>query len=1172
MQTNFRHRSPRPTRRGFALVIALMLMSFMVVLLLSAGTLTRVQTQAQSSAQLQESARANARLAMLSALGQLQSAAGPDKRATATGETIGKGHPHKRWTGVWATDTESPQPHWLVSGNGEFGSEGSVEFLSFLPTDSRVKAPKVPVPAATGSTAGSATGGYYAWWIGDEGVKAKINVVDPYRSMIPTGGDGSQSVSIGNTSPTEYAKRARYRLLTAQETGSALLLGADNSANSISPCDEATRVNLNKLHHGDQIDMLQGGDAEDAPAISQKALFHDVTVHGHGVLANMRSGGLKTDLSTAFAGNTAAPSGFDQVWWNRLRDFYQKAGQTELTANVDTTGQGQSFFPIPVKVNFMVVMFKGNNASTPETFASGKKGQPIYVGLSVEFSLHNPYNVPLELPHGFQAEVVFPERSGGSSAAGAKGIQVASAYAPDGTPRIVTEQIDELANELTQSGLDNFHVSFKYGQKLTLEPGRTRLFSVTNGGASVPKNKDITGHADGEVVADLNAYVNHSYLDYVYKRALIADSGGDDGLYTEGTIDQTKEVILRLDSASDMQFSLRLGLLNSSGEVEAWFSGIRNSADLTAGGSAAPIINSFNDWNNTFSPTNAQPSGGFSLSYEMPMSRRQSASGNALRPLIDYNMRAVPASLNAAPATSVNHITPYYRVPTLVPARGAMKWAHFDLFHGFGATARENAMVNPQSVLMPAKPGNSRSTYGWAGPSPFATDGSAKGNARDEKTGAVYFDIPAEKPLSLGALRHAHVFDSVASPAYSVGTSYAPAFSANAVSVQDDLHRLNELLFDQYFFSTLSAASIHDPAAVLPSSRITRRTDTMAASTQTDGSGQSGQSTVLQSSQSAAAELMVDGAFNVNSTSVAAWRAVLASMRNTLADYRGSADLSGTPYPSLSAGMLANDTKTYHAGSNDADFDSSGANDIKTSERQYIYNGIRVLTDREIDILAQNIVQEITRRGQASGRPVLSMSEFVNRSLQPIGEEPVTQLKGLLQLAIDQGPWKNDTPSTVLNRWRSTDAQSRHLNADILKNDRIETSDQSLNGLVQAAEANQYPVNAAGVSYLQIEPRSAEAPAYLSQGDILSALAPILNARSDTFVIRAYGEATAPGSNQPAAKAWCEAVVQRLPDPVKRKSLIAGTRDYYEPDTGSADTLGRRFTILSFRWLPQEQQ
>lgn len=83
-----------------------------------------------------------------------------------------------------------------------------------------------------------------------------------------------------------------------------------------------------------------------------------------------------------------------------------------------------------------------------------------------------------------------------------------------------------------------------------------------------------------------------------------------------------------------------------------------------------------------------------------------------------------------------------------------------------------------------------------------------------------------------------------------------------------------------------------------------------------------------------------------------------------------------------------------------------------------------------------------------------------------------------------------------------------------------------------------------------------------------------LTARSDTFVIRAYGEAK-DFSGSIASKSVCEAVVQRLPNYVDSS---AGQEPFLdtdltspEPDGLSAinEVFGRQFKIVQFRWLDE---
>lgn len=70
-------------RRGFALLITVTLLAFLVLLLVSLASLTRVETQVANNNQSLAQARQNALFALNLALGQLQKHAGPDTRVTA---------------------------------------------------------------------------------------------------------------------------------------------------------------------------------------------------------------------------------------------------------------------------------------------------------------------------------------------------------------------------------------------------------------------------------------------------------------------------------------------------------------------------------------------------------------------------------------------------------------------------------------------------------------------------------------------------------------------------------------------------------------------------------------------------------------------------------------------------------------------------------------------------------------------------------------------------------------------------------------------------------------------------------------------------------------------------------------------------------------------------------
>ncbi|MGB2012069.1 MAG: pilus assembly PilX family protein, partial [Akkermansiaceae bacterium] len=172
---------------GFALVATV---SMMVLLTLVAlGMLSLSTIEQRSSGENEENlrtARANARMALMIALGELQEAAGPDQRVTGTASILGSSdNPHtsgttaqdgkKHWVGVWNTSGYSPATpdtktfvRWLVSGSetavdaiADVGTAPATDDLViFEGSDAAgtVKVPKVEVATTGGNTS------YYAYW------------------------------------------------------------------------------------------------------------------------------------------------------------------------------------------------------------------------------------------------------------------------------------------------------------------------------------------------------------------------------------------------------------------------------------------------------------------------------------------------------------------------------------------------------------------------------------------------------------------------------------------------------------------------------------------------------------------------------------------------------------------------------------------------------------------------------------------------------------------------------------------------------------------------------------------------------------------------------------------------------------------------------------------------
>lgn len=123
LRTNENTPLPRFNRcdPGLVLVSCLMLLLLIVVVAVGLLQLATISLRSVDQESMKAQARANARLSLMPAIGQLQQELGPDKRISAPGgildsdpatqEFDGFAQPH--WTGVWEA-TESPFIKWTL--------------------------------------------------------------------------------------------------------------------------------------------------------------------------------------------------------------------------------------------------------------------------------------------------------------------------------------------------------------------------------------------------------------------------------------------------------------------------------------------------------------------------------------------------------------------------------------------------------------------------------------------------------------------------------------------------------------------------------------------------------------------------------------------------------------------------------------------------------------------------------------------------------------------------------------------------------------------------------------------------------------------------------------------------------------------------------------------------
>jgi hypothetical protein len=274
--------------------------------------------------------------------------------------------------------------------------------------------------------------------------------------------------------------------------------------------------------------------------------------------------------------------------------------------------------------------------------------------------------------------------------------------------------------------------------------------------------------------------------------------------------------------------------------------------------------------------------------------------------------------------------------------------------------------------------------------------------------------------------------------------------------------------------------------------------------------------------------------FNVNSTSVAAWQALFAGIRERQLVYRENGSLRTVAVPPGKRIALSRfDTEVSDREMDDAEYGAT----LPDGSRSW--TGIRDLNDREIQTLAEECVKQVKQRG-----PFLNFSEFINRRLS----KDKLGLMGALQSAID---YDDDNPDPKSINYKFKSATGFMIKPADLGTHSFSTP-EAVNGS-----------------------RLAGIPGYLIQSDLLKPISNTLGVRDDTFRIRAYGESN-DKTGKVVARAWCEAIVQRMPeycdtsnDPDVAARLLDPTGVFSDNSKLSPDNqrYGRRFKIVDFRWM-----
>ncbi len=1234
-------------RPAFALIIALSLMSFIVLLTLTMSALLKTQIEESSTGLESDVARNNALLGLQIALGDIQKYAGPDQRTTATADmlTTTTNAEEEYFTGVW--NSAAPDPitgkvkgdflRWLVSQdisnpvpvnlNGS-GYSGDIDLV--IDQDSNtttVKVEKISAPNSLGT-------GNYAYWVGDDGVKAKANL--PIKD---------KNISYGELTFEDWVEGSqvifaspRYGIEHFDNTDYSLYKESVDSADLSGNTRQDFQSLMGKIISKDQVQLID--TATNKFDKINDTYYHDFTTHSMGLLTNTKEGGLKEDLSLAFEHGTKADSvspvlpaghkgkltGDDrfvytiQNWWHRygnataggpglirvrgprwdlLQEHYNlhktlkayAVGENQPTLNsqfgnphgliddrfswqhinsgdsigapnprndfrcfyreidhvidlavlnVRKGGGGRTYYPLDnprahaARLNpIPLVMSHTYSLYSPPTGTGGAPADTIQLIGNPMILLWNPYNIRLKFDVN-DPSVLDPSFSIKENVIfDFKGAALSFPTGPMYKSALMTAHSFSGVGSMPPSGGATLLRIAK--ALLDFQPGEIKLFSASN---------DVT---------DLDDPYRHHVLQ-------IAQLGyNPKGGWIFDELDQTLPVGKFLTCTGDF-----VTIVKATSTRKAMF---RESA--TSG------------------------------SYEQFYSAVFSTTGNDIW---DYNMdENIVHNMGLLAAQNIFPFADYFnrtmapddlddRDPMLNPiTRPPEVWMYSNprYLFGYGRSSGTTNSNRPVNVMMSVE------ELDGTGILPFDVTGL---NGRNGFFGASYsasggynqmasWDIPRSPLLSIAQLQHANTQAFDWEPSYHVGNSYASPYIrrdekistvSNSYSSLDVSYLMNDALWDGYYFSSLSPrydrngflAPVSDfykektpPASndldkvidefsqsnginnVLRNPRMTfyRSDDNTDAQIATLLKIDAETGSDIYGSKSAPAFMMVDGGFNVNSTSINAWKALLSGLNEIKIPVLNT-DLDSTTDTITYSQANKNVFSRFSLPLNTIG-DSNAATDVDPANDHW--EGFRSLSDDYITELATNMVAEVKARG-----PFFTLADFVNRELTLTGEH---WKMGAIQAAIDATNEMSGVPTGINGEMLSDYPET------VLK---VKTTGATNERFLEPYARTGYSNGGAASNSLQGFTVGG-APGYLMQADILNSIGPFLNNRSNTFTIRTYGDSTDIHGTV-TSKAYLEAVVQQVTDFVDSTDIA--TTDMASISTIN-QTFGRKFKIVSFKWI-----
>lgn len=1156
---------------GFALISTVIVMSLLALIaigMLSIGSIS-TRTNNQTSATLQ--AKANARIALIKAIAQLQSLTGPDTRVTASSRLLDENNVAAY--GVWRS--------WEGINHGSNGRAIAPDYSLKNNTGDATKAP-----------ADSTNDGRFLGWLGSTTTNPSITDLsdfsktanNDYIAMLDDGSvlENDDKVFV---KPTYLNNKegAIAHWITGNNTKA--MINAKLTDNPTTIVESQQRIGganradakafglelINDRDIGAAVPSTRSLELLDPTTVDvPKEFYHDMTTFARGLQTNVATGGWKKDLSvlseqydllptsnlpvfTLTPGNDinfsrATDQGSfpneailypwasyrsinNAAWgkvppicsWTALTNYakqYQhltssSASKTTMSAHASSLSSGDRFdfqerirrVPQIARIQWIFSLCSEEQPAGSSNAGEYKAG----IMITPVLTIWNPYNVELTIS-SYQVSIA---RDGI--------VPLRFAFTVDGVDYPLTPM-----NEITKTG--NTTLNIKVQDPITLKPGENKVFSLADKTAQAPTGTTISLE-EGYTPQGGFRYYNINEGSPVY-----ADPSADFSI---------NDIAYNTNSASTGSIGIFYNIViraNNRNYSQAHRMGYRDT-ELAGGGQGIveqlyPSINerasvSRLDDVDGDSETLAFASAIFGYRMATPISTDPKhehlySKGMLLSNPLTYYTEIGKEDNEATPANMEGS-------GTFHPINSAYDFAFLDV-NGW----------NDTQYLPQVDPSDN---------SGYIVSGLTAGTG---VTRSIMAELPTRPLQSLAQLQHFDARNNNPIPPFQfnmIGNGSAhPLFEPDEVfntlgnrfnheMVNDDTFLLNHLLFDDWFVSSIAPdltdhgnnedrdiTTVYNDhvngTTPLPNRFYipTSKADEQALDSEKDANN-----TNKFTYETIASQLEVDGMFNINSVSVEAWKALLKHSRDSEVPYL---DANGAinrdskrsyPYP-----------RTTIAGDQSTDSGSTLSNPLNPNAS--LFSGYVALTEEQIDALAEEIVKEIRLRG-----PFLSLSEFVNRRLT---SDKDLAIAGTIQKALDN---LADLGVNTRNPFNEIQSEAHEITS------------------LPPGDTNyKFEEAALGSSAFGV-------PGWIRQADILTPLAPIITARDDTFTIRAYGDVRNPNTNEIIAKAWCEAVVKRSSEYLDPSDLNTVAPHSAEMTSETNKKYGRKYNMISFRWLNEDE-